>query len=192
MAAQTQSLQIRRVVNERSKLDPVCVSCTAPEDDDLTFAVTDHWKVVLHPDQTVPGALLLTSLRHVPKLSELTLAESIDWFELFSTAEATLEQTMGADLVTVMCQRNWAFRADDPEPPLLDGHPNPHVHWHVAPRYRNMVTIGHESFEDETFGDLLVWRSRRVKPATQALLIESIYRGLVGQPGSRSTNRIQR
>lgn len=49
-------LRIQRVINESSQLNEVCVSCTRPEDDDRTFATTEHWKVLLHPDQTVPGA----------------------------------------------------------------------------------------------------------------------------------------
>lgn len=177
-------LQINRVTNRRSVLDPVCISCTAPEDDDLTFATTEHWKIVLHPDQTVPGALLLTSLRHVPKLSELTPAESAEWFLLYAVVERSLEQFLGADMVTVACQRNWAYRAENPEPPLRDGRPNPHVHWHVAPRYSQPVTVADEVFDDVDFGDPLVWRGRRAPVGVRSSLVA----GLLGTFGKQSGN----
>lgn len=176
-------LNVRRVINEASALDPVCVSCTRPEDDDLTFAASEHWKIVLHPDQTVPGAVLLTSLRHVPKISELTVAESAEWFLLFGAIEQSLEQLHGAAMINVSCERNWAYRETNPDPPPLDGQPNPHVHWHVAPRYRAPVQIGDDTFEDVNFGNPLLWCGRRISAATRTTLIEDIFDLLIGQPG---------
>lgn len=175
-------LEVRRVINMRSRLHPACVSCTPPEDDDLTIAATDHWKIVLHPDQTVPGALLLTSLRHVPKISELSEAESSEWFRLFRAVESTLEQLHGAAMVNVSCERNWAYRMPDPDPPLLDGQPNPHVHWHVAPRYDKVVLIDDETFEDADFGNPVEWRARRVSMPARQTLIAGLFDVLSRQP----------
>lgn len=176
-------LQLRRIINERSELDTVCVSCTLPENDDLTFAATEHWKIVLHPDQTVPGALLLTSLRHVPKLSELTTDESAEWFLLVRAIEATLEQLHGAAMINVSCERNWAYRSPDPDPPLLDGRPNPHVHWHIAPRYGKPVQVGDETFVDADFGNPLEWRAKRLDSASRNTLIDGLFTKLSSQPG---------
>jgi len=181
-------LRLRQVINERSQLNDVCVSCTPPEDDDLTFATTEHWKVVLHPDQTVPGALLLTSIRHVPKISRLTAAESAEWFLLFSVIEATLEQLHGAAMINASCERNWAYRSQDPDPPLLDGRPNPHVHWHIAPRYDKEVHIGDETFNDIDFGKPLRWRARRPAPSTRNALIDGLFSLLSTQPGVASVS----
>ncbi len=123
-----------------------CITCTPPECDPDVVAFTEHWKVVLHPDQTVAGACLFGSRRHVGKVSALTPVEAADLFALYATVEPVLEQVLGADLVNLSCLRNWAYRDRDPEPPWRDGRPNPHVHWHVAPRYREPVTVAGETF----------------------------------------------
>lgn len=153
-------LPIVLVDNLRFVLDPLCISCTAPADDPNTIAVSDHWKVVLHPDQTVPGALLLVTLRHVTKLSELSDDESAEFAPLVAAVERVLERRLGATMVNFSCLRNWAYRTTDPDPPFRDGRPNPHVHWHVAPRFDAPVTIGGETFVDDDFGEQLVWRHR--------------------------------
>lgn len=179
----TPPLKLRRVVHRADRVDVACISCTRPESDVLTFAATRFWKVVLHPDQTVPGALLLTSLRHVAKVSDLTADESGEWFALFRAVEVALETGLGAAMVNVSCERNWAFRAVDPNPPLIDGRPNPHVHWHVAPRYSEPVEIGGERFVDEDFGEPLAWAGRSIEPSTAALLIETLLDTIARQPG---------
>ncbi|MEM9038729.1 MAG: HIT family protein [Actinomycetota bacterium] len=162
-------------------LDPACVSCTAPDDDPLTFAVTERWKVVLHPDQTTPGSLLIVALRHVAKVGDLTTDEAEEFFALFRLAEAALEHELDAAHVTLSCLRNWAFRADDPDPPWTDGRPNPHVHWHVVPRYDRPVTIGGVTFTDDDFGHELVWCGRRISTDVAGILIERIGRAMAAQ-----------
>ena len=56
--------------------DPRCVTCTPPDADPDVVAFTDHWKIVLHPDQTAAGACLLGSRRHVARVGELTTDEA--------------------------------------------------------------------------------------------------------------------
>ncbi|MAT05459.1 MAG: hypothetical protein CL424_10505 [Acidimicrobiaceae bacterium] len=162
------------------QLDPVCVSCTSPEDDPLTFAVSQFWKVVLHPDQSVPGALLLVSLRHVAKVGELDEREALEFFALYRLIEAALENELGASMVNVSCLRNWAYREDNADPPWLDGRPNPHVHWHVAPRYARPVAIAGDRFVDGQFGEELIWRGERVGRDVQREIIDrlSVHLGL--------------
>lgn len=164
--------------HERFVLDPICISCTRPEDDPSTFAVSRLWKLVLHPDQTVPGAVLLVARRHVPRLSDLTEAEGVEFFEVVKALEAAMETALTATMVNFQCLRNWSFRDDDPTPPFKDGHPNPHVHWHVAPRYLDGCVILGERFSDPCFGDELVWRSRYVEATTQAEIIRLLQVGL--------------
>ena len=166
------------VHKDTPRLDPVCVSCTAPEDDSLTFAVSEHWKLLLHPDQTVPGALLVVSLRHVPKVSELNANEAFELFELYKCLEQVLERGLGASMVNLSCLRNWAYRRENPDPPLLNGLPNPHVHWHVAPRYASPVSIEGVSFIHDAFGKELVWKSRRIGNDVRTRIIAVLSDGL--------------
>ncbi len=158
--------------------DASCVTCTPPELDPDVIVFTEHWKVVLHPDQTVAGACLIGSRRHVAKVSELTAVEAADLFALYAAVEPILEQVLGADLVNLSCLRNWAYREIDPEPPWRHGRPNPHVHWHVAPRYRHPVMIGDETFTDVDFGEELVWTGRRLEPQARREIIATIRRAL--------------
>ncbi|HWL41992.1 MAG TPA: HIT family protein [Ilumatobacter sp.] len=151
-----------------------CVSCTPPEHEPGLVMTTGSWKILLHPDQTVPGALLAVAQRHVPKVSQLTDAEAADFFGVYRLVERALEGTLGATMVNLSCLRNWAFRATDPDPPWANGRPDPHVHWHVAPRFERPVTIGQESFVDVDFGNQLVWRGRQVDEVTRRLLIDAL------------------
>lgn len=162
----------------RFLLNPDCISCTKPEDDPSTFAVSQHWKMVLHPDQTVPGAVLVASLRHVAKLSDLTDDEAADFFRVATALERSLEKHLTATMVNFSCLRNWSYRQDDPTPPWRNGVPNPHVHWHVAPRYDHRYTVLDEEFSDVEFGDELVWRSRVISSAAQTELIRRLQVGL--------------
>lgn len=162
----------------RFVLNPECISCTEPDDDPSTFAVSEHWKVVLHPDQTVPGAALLVSLRHVGKLSELSEVEAADFFVVSSALECAMEHELTASMVNFSCLQNWSYRRHEPTPPWRNGAPNPHVHWHVAPRYDHTLTVLHEVFEDVDFGAELVWRSRAISSPAQAELIQRLQVGL--------------
>ncbi len=158
--------------------DPVCITCTPPEADPDVIVFTEHWKVVLHPDQTMAGACLIGSRRHAPKISALTTDEATDFFSLYAAVELALEQSFGADLVNLSCLRNWAYRDVDPDPPRLDGHPNPHVHWHVAPRYRMSITVAGQTFTDAEFGDELTWTGRRLEHRVRRDIIDRIRRSL--------------
>lgn len=169
---------LRASVPRRALLDSACISCTPPEDDPNTFAVSNHWKLALHPDQTVPGSLLVVSLRHVPKISELTRAEAADFFTVAAAIERAMEDELKASMVNFSCLRNWAFRSVDPSPPLVNGQPNPHVHWHVAPRFAGPVTIGEEVFVDSQFGDELRWSSRYIAEPIRYELIQRLSRAL--------------
>ncbi len=91
---------------------------------------------------------------------------------------STQTSSDGATMVNFSCLRNWAFRSVAPEPPLLEGRPNPHVHWHVAPRYASTVVFGGEEFIDRRFGEELVWEGRRASPTVQRELIDRLTSGL--------------
>lgn len=164
--------------HRRFALNPECISCTSPEDDPSTFAVSRHWKMVLHPDQTVPGAVLVVSLRHVAKLSDLTDDEATDFFRVATALERSMENDLTATMVNFSCLRNWSYRQHDPTPPWKNGAPNPHVHWHVAPRYDHRYTVLDEDFTDVEFGEELVWRWRAISSPAQTELIRRLQVGL--------------
>jgi diadenosine tetraphosphate (Ap4A) HIT family hydrolase len=110
----------------------------------------------------------------VPKVGALTAFEAADFFAVYALLEDALERVLGADLVNLSCLRNWAYREVDPEPPYRDGFPNPHVHWHVAPRFGQALTFAGETFIDVDFGDELSWTGRRLDRHVRRELITAI------------------
>ncbi|MBI2437138.1 MAG: HIT family protein [Candidatus Magasanikbacteria bacterium] len=136
-----------------------CISCTLPNNDSDLIFFTDFWKVVLHPDQSGLGSCLITARRHVGKLSELTPEEFSEFFQVITILEPTLEHTFGATLINLSCDRNWAYRTENPDPPFKNGKSNPHVHWHLTTRYSTSKEFEGILFEDPSFGEPITWRS---------------------------------
>lgn len=139
-----------------------CISCTPPDADPETLCFGDHWKVLLHPSQCGLGNVLLATRRHVPRMADLTAEEGREFQILIAMLEPALERAFGATLINMHYQRNWAFRAQNPDPPFKDGRPNPHVHWHVMPRYAEPVVFRGLTFDDPAFGEPFEWRDREV------------------------------
>lgn len=129
-----------------------CLPCTPVDVDCNILAFGEYWKIVLHPWQAHLGSCLLTARRHVETLGELIPAEQRECFELFTLLERTIPQAFGAVHLNISCLMNLAFRPVDPDPPLRDGHPSPHVHWHIFPRYDRSISWSGLLFEDPTFG----------------------------------------
>src|SRR5690606_15714930 len=115
---------------------------------------------------------------HVPKVGELTQSEMVDFHQLFRCLESSLERSFGADLVNLSCERNWAFRSSNPIPPFLDGKPNPHVHWHIVPRYRKPVHFMGARWDDPTFGEPFVWKEKAIEEDITLGIIQILRRGL--------------
>jgi diadenosine tetraphosphate (Ap4A) HIT family hydrolase len=153
---------------------PECVSCTPPEHDGNLIAFSTHWKILLHPNQSAFGNLLIVCLRHVPRISELTDSEFSDFHASYSLVERAIETRLGASLLNLSCERNWAYRDDNPDPPSLNGRPNPHVHWHVVPRYRQAIRFEGIEWDDPNFGDPFVWRKEEVPLSVRQAIIERI------------------
>lgn len=158
---------------QNTNLNPHCVTCTQPGEDGGTIGFTENWKVILHPDQSGLGSCLVAPRRHVARMADLTGVEWKEFSEIISELEPALEVTFNAQLVNLYYQRNWAFRTENPDPPFKDGKPNPHVHWHVVPRYESDRMFGGEIFVDPTFGEPFEWRRNSAASIRQDI-IESI------------------
>lgn len=118
---------------------------------------TQYWLVVLHPhDQYYLGRSVIILKRHVPTLAEVSDAEWLDYKQLVGDFAEAASEALGADHFNWSFNMNHAFR-DDP--------PQPHVHGHVRPRYRNPVTFADLTFEDGGFGNHYDLEQRQVAPA---------------------------
>lgn len=107
---------------------------------------TDLWKIVLHEDQRYLGrAIASAKNRDRPNLSTLTNEEWLDLSEnVIKPFEAAVRSAFGAELFNWSCLMNLAYQNSPPDP---------HVHWHVKPRYRNPVQFAGQTFTDEAFGE---------------------------------------
>jgi len=109
---------------------------------DIVFE-TDNWEVVLNEDQTYLGRCWIILKRHCASLGELTQEEWEEFGQVVSQYETVLNKAFHPLLFNWNCFMNDAYM----EKPF-----NPHVHWHVRPRYENPVEFAGELFEDTEFG----------------------------------------
>jgi diadenosine tetraphosphate (Ap4A) HIT family hydrolase len=102
-----------------------------------------YWQVSLAPDQFYLGRAYVTSLEHVPTLSELSDEMWLDLRQVIRGHEISCAESFGATHVTWSALMNNAYRA---------GEPKPHVYWHARPRYRQPVWVEGRWYNDPDFG----------------------------------------
>ena len=94
---------------------------------------TKYWIVALHEKQTYRGRSYVICKRHCESVSDLTEQEWIDLAEVMKQFESSVKNAFGAVLCNWSCLMNHAYQ----EKPH-----NPHVHWHVRPRYEDDGDFG--------------------------------------------------
>lgn len=107
------------------------------------IAETEFWKISVPPQQPYLGYTCVFLKRHCCSLSELTADEWFDFKKLTIKLERTVRTAFAPEVFNWSCLMNHAFR----ETP-----PNPHVHWHIKPRYHATVDFAGVAFTDEEFG----------------------------------------
>jgi len=97
----------------------------------------------LADEQSYLGRCLVMLKRHTPSLSDLTEVEIVDFQKIAQELETRLKTVFGSTMFNWTCFMNDAFQ----EKPY-----NPHVHWHIKPRYDHDVEIAGTKFTDPDFG----------------------------------------
>jgi diadenosine tetraphosphate (Ap4A) HIT family hydrolase len=161
-------------VQPKGMVNSECAGCTQPLNEALIIAFTDHFKVILHPNQSSVGNVILATRRHVARICDFTPEESTEFTPLLALLEPALERAFGAELINLYYQRNWAYRTENPDPPFKDGKPNPHVHCHIVPRYSNLVHFAGMTWEDKEFGEPYVWNRVSLTAALRDAVIARI------------------
>ncbi len=121
----------------------ICEICKYKDDKENLILETVHWRLALGNDQAYLGRSYLSVKRHVGSLAELSKEEWKELQELIPKIEKTYAKKFGAKVFNWACLMNNAFQ----EKPY-----NPHVHWHLRPRYESPVEFSGETFQDRTFG----------------------------------------
>ncbi|MBM4177311.1 HIT family protein [Candidatus Gribaldobacteria bacterium] len=102
-----------------------------------------YWNVFLAWDQTYLGRSIVALKRHCGDLAEL---EQEEWLELFlfvKKLEQSIRKVFGANLFNWSCLMNDSYQNNPP---------NPHLHWHLRPRYNREVRFAGLIFKDKEFG----------------------------------------
>lgn len=101
------------------------------------------WFVIVSYDQLYLGRCLVVLKRHCPSLSDLHEEEVTEWFEIVKKLEYSLSQAFKPKLFNWACLMNDTFKSGKGS--------NPHVHWHVRPRYSDPVVFSDRVFADPDF-----------------------------------------
>ncbi len=120
-----------------------CPHCKSKNTDKDFLFETKHWRAFLVSDQCYLGRVIVELQTHKGSLTELTDEELTNFGELVKKYESAVKKSFGADVFNWMCFMNNAYQEENP---------NPHVHWHVRPRYKNVVVFQGQEFTDPDFG----------------------------------------
>lgn len=121
-----------------------CSWCNLTDEDrQYLLYENQYWSVYLTDEQDYIGRCIVVSRRHCTSLSEL---EGVEWDNLrtvIQMVENCLKSVLGADLCNWSCLMNDYFKKQVP---------NPHLHLHCRPRFKNLVVINGNEYVDEEFG----------------------------------------
>lgn len=121
-----------------------CLLCSSSSNQDRDFLFeTKYWQAFLADEQSYLGRSLVVLKRHIGSLSELSEEEAVDFFQIAKELEKRLKIAFGATMFNWTCFMNDAYQ----EKPY-----NPHLHWHIRPRYDHAVELFGVKFSDPDFG----------------------------------------
>ena len=109
---------------------------------DLIFE-TEHWLVLLAPDQRNLGTCIVALKRDEENLSGLKKTEWLEFVEIVPNLESALKKAFPVTMFNWGCLLNSGYR-NDPQ--------DSHLHWHLIPRYKKPVTLRKHLFKDPCFG----------------------------------------
>ena len=126
-------------------MDEICEYCQIPGGyGDILFETT-YWIIYLAPSQRYLGTCVVALKRLCKNLSEVKKDEWVDFGVIVQKLEHALEKTFKPTLYNWSCFKNSTFRSSKP---------NPEVHWHFIPRYKDEIDFEGLKFIDQDFGHI--------------------------------------
>jgi len=107
------------------------------------IAETEYWLILLAPDQRNLGTCVVALKRYEGDLAELKDVEWQEFRKIVKNLEYALRNAFNSTMFNWGCLMNSSYRNDPPDP---------HVHWHLIPRYNKRVEFESLIFEDPYFG----------------------------------------
>src|SRR5665213_618011 len=114
----------------------ICEFLKSPKNQILT---TQNWNVGIGNNHAYLGRAFATLRTHKGSLSQLNTEEWQEFEEIVQKLEKAYQQAFGAEPLNWGCYMNNAFQSE----PF-----NPHVHWHIFPRYKTAPVINGITFDD--------------------------------------------
>lgn len=121
-----------------------CDACEFLKEPEHQILVTNNWNVGIGNNQAYFGRAFVTLRTHKGSLSSLSDEEWSEFQEIVQKLEKAYKETFGAEPLNWGCFMNYAFRTE----PF-----NPHVHWHIFPRYKVAPVLNGVVYEDSLFGN---------------------------------------
>ena len=109
---------------------------------DLIFE-TQYWFILLAPDQKNIGTCVIVLKRHAGDLGGLNDEEWLEFSKIVKNLQYALKIAFNSTMFNWGCLMNSSYIKDNPDP---------HVHWHFIPRYKQIVEFEGITFEDPCFG----------------------------------------
>lgn len=119
-----------------------CAVCNFEYSPEALLLVTRYWRVDLIDNQAYLGRSIVSLKRHAGSISELAPEEWLELKEIINRIEGALKGLFNATAFNWTALMNDAYKAVSPQP---------HVHFHVWPRYREATDIHGELFNDPNF-----------------------------------------
>lgn len=92
----------------------------------------EHWAVLLRPQQVTLGSMVVCTTGRQTRMADMAPAAFAELDLVFRGAEGALRTAFGADRINHLMLM------------MVD----PHVHWHLIPRYDSPRTIGSTTITD--------------------------------------------
>lgn len=133
---------------------------------------TEYWSVGIDgKNHAYLGRAYVTLKEHKPRLSNLNQQEWTDFEEIVRKLEKAYKDAFDAEPLNWGCFMNHAFRSE----PF-----NPHVHWHIFPRYKVAPVFDNITFNDSLFGNFYDDKTERIVSSETIERIASRLRGQLG------------
>lgn len=134
----------------------VCDGCEFLKNPTNQFLTTQNWTVGIGNNHAYLGRAYVTLRNHKGSLSSLTTQEWSEFQEIVQKLEKAYKQAFGAEPLNWGCFMNLAYG----EEPF-----NPHVHWHIFPRYKTAPELDGVSYGDPLFGQFYDYKAERLVTA---------------------------
>lgn len=134
-------------------MDKKCDACEFLKEPEHQILVTNNWNVGLGNNQAYFGRAYVTLRTHKGSLSTLNDEEWQEFQEIVRKLEKAYKEAFGAEPLNWGCFMNHAFRSE----PF-----NPHVHWHIFPRYKVAPLLDGVTYDDPLFGNFYDDKAERI------------------------------